>query len=185
MSLKEEFPNLYEVSCLKEVFVAALGGFSDNRWSCNDFGVSTSTIVEFDLSDKLLYFRNCLEDFGGFSGGKDLVVWTSNSDEIFSVASFYSFYDIDLIPFGPPNKFDDVFGWRFLLDRIPTKDNLVHRGMLFPLDASKCVFCGLVGESRNHSFFGCVVVNIFWSEIALWIGKEYSRKDECLSSFMD
>ncbi|XP_058783891.1 uncharacterized protein LOC131658636 [Vicia villosa] len=129
-----------------------------------------------------------------------MVSWAFNSFLEFSVASCYAFYAKALIPFGPSNKFDDAFrllwksdlpfkikafGWRLLLDRLPTKDLLVYRGISIPLDKLKCIFCGYGVENMNHYFFGCRVVNNIWSEIALWVGKVDILEDECLSNFID
>ena len=64
-----------------------------------------------------------------------------------------------------------AFGWRLFHNRLPMKDLLVARGMSFPLDELKCIFCGLSVETRDHFFFGCLVVKNIWSEISLWVSK--------------
>ena len=43
-----------------------------------------------------------------------------------------------------------IFVWRLLHNRIPRKDNLVHRGIIHQYDNSEYV---------NHLFFGC---KFFW-----------------------
>ncbi|XP_058767768.1 uncharacterized protein LOC131641483 [Vicia villosa] len=125
-ALKNVFPELFEASCLKGVSVGPKG-------------------------------RN----------GADAVSWTFGIDTTFTVASCYQFNLMDFIPYGPVNKHDEAFGilwkaevpfkikafgWRLFLDRLPTKELLMYRGIPISLDNLKCVFCGFCVENRNHSF---------------------------------
>ncbi|XP_058725634.1 uncharacterized protein LOC131596917 [Vicia villosa] len=141
-----------------------------------------------------------LENFDGWSEGKDFVVWHGNSELGFSVASYYAFYERLCIPFGPHKKYKKVFGlvwkmevsfkikafgWRLLHNKLPTKDLLVLRGISFSLDNLNCILGGSCSENRKHFFFGCWVLNKVWSEIAFWVGKEDSREEECWPNFID
>nr|KYP33718.1 hypothetical protein KK1_045404 [Cajanus cajan] len=62
------------------------------------------------------------------------------------------------------------FGWRVILDRIPTKQNLIKRKVL-PSNVASCVWCGLCEETSSHLFFefpNCNIVNrVRWSSIWL------------------
>lgn len=72
------------------------------------------------------------------------------------------------------------------MNRLPTRDLLVYRRVALSIDNAKCVFCGIVAESRDHSLFKCNVVKVVWREIVFWIGKSLSGvEEECLSCFMD
>src|SRR4051812_15495217 len=48
-SLKETFPDIYELSRLKFVSVAVMGGWNDEEWQWGDFGVSGSDVVQCGL----------------------------------------------------------------------------------------------------------------------------------------
>ncbi|PNX70935.1 kinesin-like protein, partial [Trifolium pratense] len=62
-----------------------------------------------------------------------------------------------------------IFAWRLLRDRLPTKGNLVSRGIL-SVEAHHCVSgCGEV-ESTPHLFFSCSIFCALWSLVSFWIG---------------
>ncbi|XP_058746293.1 uncharacterized protein LOC131619186 [Vicia villosa] len=183
-------------SCLKRVSVAAMGGWFEGKWQWDDFGLFAGVP---GLTADLASLRGRLEGFCGMSEGKDLLEWTVNSEAGFSVASCFAFYGSSQFPFGPPNKFDGAIGlvwksevpfkikafaWRLLLNRLPTKDILVCRGISFPLDNLKYIFCGIDLENRDHSFFYFFVVKKIWSEIAFWVGK-LDMEEECCRNLMD
>ncbi|XP_058784513.1 uncharacterized protein LOC131659323 [Vicia villosa] len=144
--------------------------------------------------------KSRVDAFIGWRDGIDSVSWNEGSLMDFSVASCYNFYLNLHIPFGPPNIHDGVFGllwktevpfkikafgWRLFLDRLPTVDGLVYRGMPFSIENSKCVLCGIDSEDRDHFFFGCLVGTKIWSDIAFRIGKRGLMENECLPHFME
>ncbi|KAI5384585.1 hypothetical protein KIW84_071548 [Lathyrus oleraceus] len=45
-----------------------------------------------------------------------------------------------------------IFGWRLLLDRLPTRSNLVVRGAISNIHDKVCVFCFNFVEDNNHVF---------------------------------
>nr|GEV34341.1 RNA-directed DNA polymerase, eukaryota, reverse transcriptase zinc-binding domain protein [Tanacetum cinerariifolium] len=47
----------------------------------------------------------------------------------------------------------NVFAWPVRLDRLPTRSNLVRRGVV--LDSSLCSLCGLIPEDIHHVLFRC------------------------------
>ncbi|XP_045802968.1 uncharacterized protein LOC123896645 [Trifolium pratense] len=62
-----------------------------------------------------------------------------------------------------------ICAWRLLRDRLPTKANLVTRGIL-STEAHFCVFgCGEV-ESAQHLFLYCSSLGPLWSLVSSWIG---------------
>ncbi|MCI11441.1 70 kDa peptidyl-prolyl isomerase [Trifolium medium] len=62
-----------------------------------------------------------------------------------------------------------IFAWKLLRDRLPTKANLVTRGIISP-EAHFCVSgCGGI-ESAQHLFFTCGTFGSLWSSVRLWIG---------------
>ncbi|XP_058733701.1 uncharacterized protein LOC131605347 [Vicia villosa] len=200
MVLKDEFPDLFEVSRLKGVSVAAMGGWVDSEWRWGDLGIPEDWL---DNSLRLADWekvRTILEAFGNLGEEKDGVEWMPNSSDGFSVASCYEVYASKRILYGPNCRFYEAkglvwksevpfkikaFGWRLLANRLPTKDLLVLRGVSIPFDNLKCSFCRFHLENRDHSFFACSYVKNIWKEIALWIGKGGIEKEESLSSFMD
>jgi len=62
-----------------------------------------------------------------------------------------------------------VFAWRLLRDRLPTKSNLIHRGVISP-EAGLCVSgCGTL-ESAQHLFLSCSTFATLWPMVRDWIG---------------
>ncbi|CAJ2640326.1 unnamed protein product [Trifolium pratense] len=62
-----------------------------------------------------------------------------------------------------------ILAWRLLKDRLPTKTNLVTRGIV-PTDARFCVSgCG-DAEPAHHLFLTCSVFGSLWSMVRAWIG---------------
>ncbi|MCI46876.1 glutamate-gated kainate-type ion channel receptor subunit GluR5, partial [Trifolium medium] len=61
-----------------------------------------------------------------------------------------------------------IFAWRLLRDRLPTKANLVIRGIL----SSETHFCesgcGAV-ESTQHLFLSCSTFGSLWTLVRSWI----------------
>jgi hypothetical protein len=64
-----------------------------------------------------------------------------------------------------------VFGWRFLLDKLPTRSALNHRGILTNSLDLHCIFCSLSEEDCDHLFFLCPFSKEIWAAISRWLGK--------------
>ncbi|XP_035841256.1 uncharacterized protein LOC110918839 [Helianthus annuus] len=64
-----------------------------------------------------------------------------------------------------PNKCN-IFMWRASLNRIPTKDALLHRNIY--VENGLCGLCGEVEESVDHLFSGCRFASGMWDAIASW-----------------
>jgi hypothetical protein len=62
-----------------------------------------------------------------------------------------------------------IFAWRLLRDRLPTKSNLVARGIISP-EAHFCVSgCGGI-ETAQHIFLSCSTFASLWGLVRSWIG---------------
>ncbi|CAJ2653733.1 unnamed protein product [Trifolium pratense] len=62
-----------------------------------------------------------------------------------------------------------IFAWRLLRDRLPTRANLVIRGVLAST-ADSCVFgCG-VTETVHHLFSSCSFAASLWDLVCEWVG---------------
>ena len=61
----------------------------------------------------------------------------------------------------------DVFAWRLLKARLPTKDNL--RKKQIDLQDYTCPFCRGVEESAAHLFFHCRKIIPVWWESLSWV----------------
>jgi hypothetical protein len=62
-----------------------------------------------------------------------------------------------------------AFAWRALVNRIPTKLNLVLRNALGPDELSMCTLCNRMEESTTHLFLHCDMASLVWSKLMSWI----------------
>nr|XP_043631525.1 uncharacterized protein LOC122602975 [Erigeron canadensis] len=61
----------------------------------------------------------------------------------------------------------NVLVWRILINRIPTRINLVNKGVDIP--SSLCPLCGNSIETCNHIFGQCAVASRLWSLVTKWL----------------
>jgi hypothetical protein len=116
----------------------------------------------------------------------DRWVWKLNPEEGFSVKSAYDSLreeedSSNLSPFElsmfsrlwvslAPSKVV-AFSWKLFYDRLPTKDNLISRGVLHQSqDGGNCVWYDHSPESANHLFLFCNMSHLVWYEIFKWLG---------------
>lgn len=111
--------------------------------------------------------------------------WVYENDEVFSVNScFKAFSSMDSIQWitlnmkvaltqlwkaiVPSNIL--MFRWRFILNRLQTRDNLLVRGIELAKTEKACVLCGSFPETRNHLFFECIFSLRIWYVVHSWLG---------------
>jgi hypothetical protein len=111
--------------------------------------------------------------------------WKPGSEDVFSVKSAYGFLDYSLNPrlpmstlekfvfkfiwkSGVPSKVS-ALSWQVLLNRVPTRENLRHRGVIGG-DDSRCPFCNKAVESTCHLFLHCDFTASIWYAIMRWFG---------------
>ncbi|XP_024636145.1 uncharacterized protein [Medicago truncatula] len=63
-----------------------------------------------------------------------------------------------------------IFAWRLFRNRLPTKDNLLRRGILNNNDTCLCVAGCDSLETANHLFLHCPLSGSVWNLILRWVG---------------
>lgn len=197
--LREEFSDLYFLSCFKKVSVDGMRGWSNGLWCQEDFSIKDillTTDIRTSISSLRLKLVNVVFGLADY----DKVSWRVESGGDISVASCYLFYASFRIPFDPRNRNDAVlgkiwkmdvpykfkaFGCRLFVNRLLTKDLLKIIDITFPINSLKCAFCDIDFESRNNFFYNCNVVKIIWNNFALRIGKSVGFEEDCLANFLD
>ncbi|GKD20495.1 RNA-directed DNA polymerase, eukaryota, reverse transcriptase zinc-binding domain protein, partial [Tanacetum coccineum] len=100
--------------------------------------------------------------------------WNLEDDGIFTVHVTRTHIDACMLPsISPctswlkvlPRKVN-VFIWRFILDRLPTRLNLSLRGIEIP--SIECPICNSGMESIDHIFFDCEVASNIWCMVRVW-----------------
>nr|GEV28427.1 transposase, MuDR, MULE transposase domain protein [Tanacetum cinerariifolium]GEV75402.1 transposase, MuDR, MULE transposase domain protein [Tanacetum cinerariifolium] len=60
----------------------------------------------------------------------------------------------------------NIFAWRARLDRLPTRGNLISRGVV--LNSSNCSNCDLVTEDSQHLFLSCDLAKSIAQKLCRW-----------------
>ncbi|GLT51251.1 hypothetical protein SLA2020_246720 [Shorea laevis] len=76
-----------------------------------------------------------------------------------------------------------AFNWKTLLDRIPTKLNLIKRGIIKDMAEEKCVLCEEETEDADHLFLKCRVARWLWQACASWWGTNFTLHRDCWTIF--
>jgi hypothetical protein len=171
-TLKERFTNLFVLAENKDISVRnMIYGDEESRQS----RLSWSTVLsegekqlELEIIEKIQ--RVLLKE-----NEQDMWIWSKNS---YSVKEAYKLllaeYETEdsrdqLIAWNElvPLKVS-VLVWKLLQNKIPTKDNLVKRGILSESQTS-CSFGRGKEETVSHVFFECTTVTEVWQEILRWL----------------
>jgi hypothetical protein len=76
-----------------------------------------------------------------------------------------------------------AFSWQLFYNRLPTKDNLLRRGVI-QFDAGvNCVWCDRFPESMSHLFLHCTLAHKVWCEIFYWLGVVLIMPSNIMSLF--
>ncbi|KAK2405812.1 hypothetical protein QL285_041620 [Trifolium repens] len=175
------FPRLYSISLQKDEYVGVLSEVVGERrnwrwsWRRNLFQWEVERLEQLETFLQNVRLSNDIDDWR----------WSINPEEGFSVKSAYDL----LVGFGDspnvgsyemkifskiwessaPSKLV-VFSWQLFHNRLPTKDNLLRRGVLDQDVSGNCVWCDSSPESAKHLFAHCWFVHRVWYEIFNWLG---------------
>jgi len=176
VSFRVRFSRLFELSVCKgeSVFEMLQLGWGEGgeawRWRRRLFAWEEEMVGEFIflLANVTLQVNR-----------EDKWLWTLENSNTFTVRSLYNFLtiqpqvelpvDVSSIWYKEVPLKVVVFVWRLFRDRLPTKDNLLRRGVINQ-DSRTCVAgCDFV-ESSSHLFLHCNNFGSVWHLIYSWIG---------------
>ncbi|KAL4584844.1 hypothetical protein LXL04_009454 [Taraxacum kok-saghyz] len=135
------------------------------RYTGGGGGVSAAQIVEMG---NILKDVRCVE-------GKDGWSWEINLEGFFTVASTRNWIDENVLPDAGiksrwcswiPKKVN-IFVWRVLRNRLPTRGSLQGRGI--HLETVRCPLCNEQEETVNHLLGSCTVANAMWGKVFRWM----------------
>ncbi|PWA36452.1 RNA-directed DNA polymerase, eukaryota [Artemisia annua] len=166
--LPTRFPRLYALETCKDANISDRWPATGWSWSWRRImrgGIEQSQLSE--LTSLLVNF-SCSED-------RDRWWWSLDPQQLFSVKSTRCWIDKVVLPSSPaPTRWNklvprkvNILVWRVLLDQIPTRLNLLNRGMDIP--CTLCPICSLETESINHIFSSCEVAARTWNAIEVWL----------------
>jgi hypothetical protein len=176
------FPRLYSISNQKDFLISNMGGWSIDGWVWNLSWRRNLFLWEEELC------TNLLNVIGSVILTSQVDVWNCEigRDGIYSVKEGYDFLCQNFLPqininndcrrvlkeswnsFAPLKVV--IFSWKLVLNRLPTRRNLVVRGLLDSGASPACVWCPLVEENESHLFFSCPLAVEVWTMVMAWLG---------------
>ncbi|XP_058760864.1 uncharacterized protein LOC131634228 [Vicia villosa] len=189
--LRELYPDLFDMSTIKNCAVADVLVWNNGKhyWELEALfrggaatvfstGASTSTAAAA-VRGMSCWARFCADvnSYIPIELENDNFVWRINPEKEFLVASISNIVNVSK-SFARPNHLIKllkamwelkippkmkVFAWRFFIEKIPSKDELLKRGVTSIINKD-CVFCGNHPEVISHLFFNCHVVKEIWKK---------------------
>jgi len=71
--------------------------------------------------------------------------------------------------------------WRAMIDRLPTRVNLIRRGV--NIHNNFCPLCSKAEETMQHLFIGCKVAQKVWDNCDNWLDMSSVRHNDVVSHF--
>ncbi|XP_058721842.1 uncharacterized protein LOC131593378 [Vicia villosa] len=201
--LRLVFPDLYALSSKKHCTVADILEWMDgiHRWRWEalfsaDSIFDSSITAAAAASQNWARFVDMLCGFLPCDLSRDTFSWSFNGDNVFSVSSLAHAVDNAKPLAWDPKVIDSlkvlwdlklppkikIFAWKVFIDRIPTRDQLLNRGVV-NVTCPDCVMCGSCLESSSHLFFNCQEVKGIWKHVFLWLGTPNEFTEEEMLSF--
>ncbi|GKD90202.1 RNA-directed DNA polymerase, eukaryota [Tanacetum coccineum] len=164
--LRDLFPRIYALETLKGCSVASK--------LLNPINLS----LRRDVRDGVESYQLALleETIGStiLSNMEDRWTWDLNSDRVFRVKDVRNLLDDHFLPkvatatrwvkFVPIKI--NIFAWKLYLDRLPTRSNLLLRGVHIP--DSSCSVCASGHETSSHLFFSCCFISDVVRLVCRW-----------------
>jgi len=184
--LKEEFPRLFTISQCKdsEVFDVVDWGQSWSR-KCSSWNLSWRRERfewEKHLEGQLLGLISSVQ---WNKEGQNRLKWIGDDQQVYTAKSGYSIVNMEdqmsslecfqllwSLKIAPSAL---VWAWRILWDRLPTRVNLVRRGVL--LVCTLCPMCQERLENAQHLFCTCKIAQKVWDLCERWIGRVTVRHE--------
>ncbi|GJV09846.1 RNA-directed DNA polymerase, eukaryota [Tanacetum coccineum] len=151
--LCDKFPRLYALDVNKECSVTSK--MSDS-FTSSFRRVIRGGIKSTQLSDIMSILGSVI-----LSSNEDRYFWDLNGDGDFRVKDVRNLIDETFLPKDvSPTRWVksipikvNIFAWKVSLDRLPTRFNLVSRGV--PVPSLSCPSCNIVQEDLGHTLFSC------------------------------
>ncbi|GKU89474.1 hypothetical protein SLEP1_g3606 [Rubroshorea leprosula] len=185
--LANMFPRLYLLSTEKMKMCSEMGSRTNGLWEWN----LTWRRNLFDWEkEEAMELHNTIQSVQTSQGCMDSWEWTHSKDGQYSTKSAYAILTkeereaTEITTFTRiwnsvlPNKIS-TFNWQLLLDRIPTKMNMLTRGIIKDIQDCKCGICGEEEEDTKHLFLKCNMVRWLWMACAKWWGIKVTLEADC------
>jgi hypothetical protein len=181
--LRVLYPSLYAESMQPESNISTMGKWTSDNWIWELHWTTeltdTEAITLAELQSLLVQVRPSLDE-------SDRRRWIPHAMGFFSVRTAYtavqnssnSVHELDPITVkvlddlwsnNVPSKIS-IFGWRLLIEKLPTREALYNKGIITNNHERCCVFCLREVEDINHIFYNCRIAIQIWNRIFGWMG---------------
>ncbi|KAL8552344.1 hypothetical protein ACS0TY_001153 [Phlomoides rotata] len=194
-SLKNKFPRLYRLSNQKNEHIGDMGSWINDTWIWNWEWVRS-------LSHRNTVFFNKMNDmvnrYTFEQDREDTWKWTTRKKNGYTTSlSYWKMAEMEeqsntdekgghhfkLIWKRWASRKAITMAWRFLHNRLPTKQNLQRR-CIIPPSENLCTFCSEQPETAQHILLHCPTATRLWQLVHDWLGvstaPSFSPKDHCI-----
>jgi hypothetical protein len=180
-ALRQRFPRLFSISNQHNGSVASMRDpEAANGWNFR----WRRRLFEWEstLFNELLLLINS----ASLTDAEDRWGWRPDEGKSFTVKSAYDIVSDMLLPKEYLSTAQDLsfkvlwkcmapskvtgFAWLVLLDRVPTRVNLIRRQVIIDDMNQCCVFCGNSAETVTHLFLYCNCILQVWERVLAWLG---------------
>ena len=183
VNLKTLYPRLYSLSLEQGLKIVEVGEWGEEGWQWQLEWRRARFEWEVVLEEEMLRY---VEKGSMNKEVNDCILWRGDALGVFSVKSAY-----DCMNSQVSSTTNSVFkmlwqtearpsaqttAWKVLLDRLPTKGNLIRRGV--QVTSPLCVFCHESDESVQHLLCECKFTHRVWTFCSRWIGIEMAHHND-------
>ena len=174
-TLRDNYPDLYQITSDKSQLVGNMGFFGEEGWQWqfswrrnlfdNELGSASEFIDQISAISPIADMKDCwvwgADPKGTFTTSSAYLCIKGDQPSLALNHDFNQLWEVK----APPRALTLV--WRLLWHRLPTKENLLRRQV--PLDNDLCTFCQNQVESASHLFFTCIKIMPLWWEFNSWV----------------
>lgn len=194
--LRVAFPRLFLVSNCQDGCVVEFGSWVERVWWWHLQWRRRLFVWEEELVEELLGFIRLIPSVHE----EDSWVWRGDPSGVFSVKSAYmcllegesalgAMSDVQVSTLGrlwlslaPPKVI--AFSWQLLLDRLPTRDNLLWRKVIIEPSHALCSICGDFVKISLNLFLRCPIAMKVWYAVLGWLGWQMPLPPNLASLFL-
>lgn len=186
ITLKNCFKKLFHLSTQKNCLISDMCSWENGEkiWVFSwrrHLSLRESALVE--------ELQRVIADKPLFEGVMDSRIWTAEPGGAYSVRSAYKslqkneglnkdpIFRLLWIPAAPSNIC--AFTWKVLLNRIPTRMNLLRRHIMPSSEVANCPVCLEAEESVDHLFILCPYAVKVWTLCYCWLGLQLTLPEIC------
>ncbi|GKV16062.1 hypothetical protein SLEP1_g26767 [Rubroshorea leprosula] len=157
------------------------------------FELASRNLYEWEVDD-VVELQKRIENVKIAEGDLDRWEWTHDKGGQYSTKSAYSLLTRERVELNEekiykriwnpilPSKIS-AFNWQLLLDKIPTKANLLRRGIIKEVTETKCALCNDEEEDATHLFLNCKIARWTWKACSKWWGSKMMVNRDCWNTF--